>query len=1855
MANCVNINTKEFKELQKETGLSKIVLQSKVSVWQDVNGLEKFPNKEQIFSFTPMSKRLGIYKKKLSFLQTNIVKKKIGQYNKNNSTNISVIFEQQGEGDVYTWDIVNEGIPVTKQIPGKVQTAKRGAVSVDSNLQERLFESNTEINTSTFLNTIANSKHPLSDLAKTLTSLTQELDIPIELVDAEVLDAEGVPAIAYYDHGNKKITVADKALYPKGQAESTILHEILHALSWEKLSVANADIIKDFETIYNHAKENSSLADTHAYTSKDEFFVALFTNSNFIKDLKNIPATDIKVYPNLFTELLDKLLNLLGVTSETTAYEQAFSIASNILKEEVTPNPESITEDAPITGEEILNFFEQMDLADLLESPQQNQLIDGKTTEEFLAEGFTPEENQEIEKLQEEVSEVYSRTEEYVQYSKELDRVQQEGAVLATTEFGGAVTVSFTSVEQAVQYFETKLEELQQEILEEGELAIANTGTPIGITQPNYDAYLKQKEAMLVHVENSLKNLYAQKNRFKSAKFDAKISEFRTLKDNLFSDIFDYNKPEADKLALVKSFFNKDVETVSILLSNPTIDNYFLAKDLLSFMQKISDPTKEGNIQKGIGNTMSPYLGPQASYPPEVLEMLKDVRAQIDKAQMLLKNAGEEVLMELLERHESKLKSVFNVETLDEVREELKKDLQDISAVESYLFATGDNIISENNILDSLLKLEYEVEESKQMAIQTAIKTEITVAEKAGIAALEAIGEDYSLFVKPGKNTDKLIEKFTRGYSDFLRAIRVNLDTKIYEAIKNKDRVTEQQLLTQKFHVLNNDTEFIDVGLLHELENGTGKYSKYKLGTPAEAEAYKISLIQKIGQIEYDKILETQRNSIDSFQQDLNNYVQYKLDQEGVLEYKDLSPEGQRNIIIFEARSNPLKFTENYKLTGTNMVAYSIGNQANSMPAKLTYNTYIPKKTDLQGADTNYFDADFDKIANNADILALYTAIRKGVYQIEDFLRGSGTFVSAGDLPSFKETMTDIILDKGWLGAIKQGLPTSLPAVLKVLKEGITLKPIRTFLGKELSGKSVRYSDDNIIERPTDVSFDNKGKNKTDLALVVKAALEFSAVHKARALSKDKVRLYMEESMNIKDSLGRVRTNEIERQKFFYDQILLNKKGKEQFGAISERLIAWDRKMSKKRFSKARMYYKFFTEEQKDTYRTALIRWNNLEKIDVSNLSDDQLEKHIEDKASLENTMELMGNDYFLSTIYTAIALKLAISINLISNPVAQIFNKVNGWSACFNRDGRYWPKGSFYACNSFLHKKPMMRLVDDGWDEQAKILRIFTDRLGLISDGTSELERAEGKLKKKLSVLYPMGLMKWAEDSNQTLGILCMATGFKIKDINGNEVPLFTGKKFNGYTIEKGNLALSPEFDTAENRELLLNMTADSMLEWKGDTKETLNELNGDYSHTGVTRIKGNVLTAPLMAYKTWLPKFLATRWKREQKNIKKGVKEKGFMWEALTGKSTGASGILLGSTVALGAFSVAFPAIPLTIGGILVGAGIVKNIVNSNTKLVQDEDEIVITWQKQTAFVLQTLLRTPATPLNIIAGRELIEGSEKYLGLSESKLNEKASLLAARDVARNLQYSLMIVTFSLAIQAAFGPPDEEKEKKGEEGSAQRKRWLAQQEKLREEHPYFNFAANALERMLQETNTCLDPTILATTFGSKNTLEGSYDKLGKALQAWLMPEEEDIIKTGKNKGQTKSSQFLRASILPSTLRQIGAEGGFKDPLKGWRAGFETITEKERLDKFWAKSLLRTTDYKVASAKYKAEIAIKTPIATERILEKWGYTSEAEIPIVSLDNFKKRVKIETKRLIKEEGKVPFPRRSAFNKEQKKKE
>ena len=46
--NCVNKNSPEFKELAKAANMNETILGAKVSIWQEKNGLDKFPSVDDI-------------------------------------------------------------------------------------------------------------------------------------------------------------------------------------------------------------------------------------------------------------------------------------------------------------------------------------------------------------------------------------------------------------------------------------------------------------------------------------------------------------------------------------------------------------------------------------------------------------------------------------------------------------------------------------------------------------------------------------------------------------------------------------------------------------------------------------------------------------------------------------------------------------------------------------------------------------------------------------------------------------------------------------------------------------------------------------------------------------------------------------------------------------------------------------------------------------------------------------------------------------------------------------------------------------------------------------------------------------------------------------------------------------------------------------------------------------------------------------------------------------------------------------------------------------------------------------------------------------------------------------------------------------------------------------------------------------------------------------------------------------------------------------------------------------------------------------------------------------------------------
>lgn len=79
MANCVNTNSEEFNALSQQININPIVLAAKVSLWQESNGLDKFPTREEIenLSFLPEGIEFGeVSANKISKLVEKTISKK---------------------------------------------------------------------------------------------------------------------------------------------------------------------------------------------------------------------------------------------------------------------------------------------------------------------------------------------------------------------------------------------------------------------------------------------------------------------------------------------------------------------------------------------------------------------------------------------------------------------------------------------------------------------------------------------------------------------------------------------------------------------------------------------------------------------------------------------------------------------------------------------------------------------------------------------------------------------------------------------------------------------------------------------------------------------------------------------------------------------------------------------------------------------------------------------------------------------------------------------------------------------------------------------------------------------------------------------------------------------------------------------------------------------------------------------------------------------------------------------------------------------------------------------------------------------------------------------------------------------------------------------------------------------------------------------------------------------------------------------------------------------------------------------------------------------------------------------------
>lgn len=214
---------------------------------------------------------------------------------------------------------------------------------LDLNAREKYFSTGDIQSMSSILSEIGKKDLPLSKVANHLAKYAKINDVSVILSPEEFLDSgtQIKKSGGYYDAAANYIKLAEFAPFKnKNGFETLIIHEALHALSYRGLR-RNNEYTDAFRELYEESVKKLGKYDVetamgpYANYTIDEFYVALFTDSKFIKKLQSLAPIKSKKFDNLFEEIMDYILGILGLEKNTSLYTQSFEVASQILNEEV--------------------------------------------------------------------------------------------------------------------------------------------------------------------------------------------------------------------------------------------------------------------------------------------------------------------------------------------------------------------------------------------------------------------------------------------------------------------------------------------------------------------------------------------------------------------------------------------------------------------------------------------------------------------------------------------------------------------------------------------------------------------------------------------------------------------------------------------------------------------------------------------------------------------------------------------------------------------------------------------------------------------------------------------------------------------------------------------------------------------------------------------------------------------------------------------------------------------------------------------------------------------------------------------------------------------------------------------------------------------------------------------------------------------------------------------------------------------------------------------------------------------------------------------------------------------------------
>jgi len=1065
---------------------------------------------------------------------------------------------------------------------------------------------------------------------------------------------------------------------------------------------------------------------------------------------------------------------------------------------EITRGGVPVTSEKP-RKEEVLSLFKDMELSSLLETTkdrelERQQIEESKWQVDEAIDNYFNNEKRQVEKSRKEQLDFLNQEfgQDQTLSEEELNRID---VVNAKHDLQQEV------LERTRQdRLETKLEErkenpnFQEEIIDEA-INTNPTLTAASFFTPNYDTYLKDKQALLKKVEKALAKLYTISGKNKTASTISNINKLNNLKTSLQEEITKFEKGSVTE-SVLEEFFNKDIETINTLLDTNDFDNLYLAQDLLDFL----------NTNLNIVNSNSMFNG--IDEQDSLMKTINNIIVQKVKLERKLDNTYDKVYLNLLDKHYVSFKrlSKYKGMTLPQIRETLLNELRDASIFSNEALSIDKNLSTKADVTRQLARLELELEQEREKLLITPAINKINNILEKGQQELKRLGKvtrvlgkniyNYDFFFQRDSSQNKnyrLINKFSNDWFDYKQGINSVYNKKMAEATDAKER---NLVLTEQYNEINSNADFVNFTLLHDIFTDNS-LDRFKGGNSASASAYKNSLISKIGKENYDDLINEQRTKLQLFLEKRDELVNKKLTSLGLNDYQSLSQTEKDKLKIAIDTIDPLLFADSHFNNNTNKVPVLLGTQNIEFPAKLTYTSIIPKNAE-------YFNSDFNVIEQNPVLYEMYQAFKEANDVIKDGLLGTGIDLERGQLMHSRKNFRETLMDKSFAELAKNGLGHLLN--IKAYYENLSqfLKDIASVkTDTEKNSKEIKISGQlitaerianreyrntvtelkNILNRnlqdispinwnslPSNIqkeilelldkdniddiltkgifkvkdlkkyAIDNVvAQQSMNLPLLLKANLDLVSEHKARVNSKNTISVLLNrinkknQESGTQEGKGAVKLEHWVR-KNIYNQNINNV----QWGNITEKIRGEDT-YNKYNGELRRKYYKNFSPAEKKLFDSYTKRIKNINtQLEDPFLDASVFDKLNKEKESLENSIILMGKDYTVGSIAESVLIKLPFLAGLAWNQVAPLKNFLNGMVMVLNRDGQFWEEGNANIAMNFVLGHPLKSLGNkfslNNHQEEWKKAVLFIQGLRVIEDQTSELQRGEEENSKILS-----------------------------------------------------------------------------------------------------------------------------------------------------------------------------------------------------------------------------------------------------------------------------------------------------------------------------------------------------------------------------------------------------------------------------------------------------------------------------------------------------------------------------------------